>query len=277
MASRVARAAATLEAAGVPADEARQDAALLARHVLNWDLGTWLTRLRDDAPEDFSEPFARVIARRARREPVAYITGEREFFGRSFRVSPAVLIPRQETELIVEEALAAGGATVVDIGTGSGALAISLALELPDARVVATDISPAALIVARDNADRLGATGRVEFRAGAFFAGADDPVDLIVSNPPYVAERDRLTLMPEVADFEPDTALFSGPDGLDTIRELFRLAPRRLTSGGTFIVEFGLGQAGAMRALVDEQPGLRLIRIREDLQRIPRVLVARKD
>ncbi len=275
----VARAAARLTAAGFDRGDADADAAILARHVLKWDRAHWLGHMRDAATTSFVSALDTAIGRRSTREPLAYITGEREFYGRPFIVSPAVLIPRPETELVVERALGtithphAYSGTVCDVGTGSGCLAVTLAMELPRARIVATDISGPALEVARLNATLLGTGDRVEFRDGAFFAGSTTVFDLIVSNPPYVAETDRSTLPSDVVDFEPPTALFAGVNGLACIRELVRLAPEHLRPGGTLIFEFGFGQAEAIRALIRSS---RLIfgSMHDDLQGIPRVATA---
>jgi release factor glutamine methyltransferase len=276
----VARAAAKLVTGGFEAVDAEADAAVLARHILKWDLAQWLGHMRDGAELSFVADLDLAIRRRAAREPVAYITGHREFYGRSFLVSPAVLIPRPETELIVELALVHGctgaqvhGCKIADIGTGSGCLATTLALEVPDSRVVATDISRPALEVAQLNATLLGADKRVEFREGAFFAGSPTVFDVIVSNPPYVAERERATLQTDVVDFEPPTALFAGTDGLACIRELVRLAPEHLRHGGRLIFEFGFGQAGAVDALI-RSSRLIFVAIHKDLQGIPRIAVA---
>ncbi len=274
----VARAAARLVSSGFERVDAEADAAVLARHILQWDLGQWLSHMRDQAPAAFAESLDALIARRSGHEPIAYITGNREFYGRSFIVSPAVLIPRPETELIVERVLGCTGAQVqggkiADVGTGSGCLAVTLALELPTAQVVATDISSAALDVARVNASLLGDRDRVEFRHGAYFAGSPTLFDVIVSNPPYVAETDRADMQRDVVDFEPPTALFSGPNGLACIRELVRLAPEHLRPGGTLLFEFGFGQADAVRALI-RSSRLIFVAIHNDLQGIPRVAVA---
>ena len=287
IAARVHEAVARLMDAGVPADESRRDAALLARAVLGWDAAAWIARQHETAGDEFPRVFDSWIDRRCRREPVAYIIGEREFYGRPFRVTRAVLIPRPETELLVEEAIAAltalvgdersASPLVVDVGTGSGCIAVTIALERPSARVIATEISEAALAVARDNADRLGAAGRVEFRAGSLLAGLSAAPDLIVSNPPYVSERDRWSLPAEVRDFEPDLALFAGLDGLDVIRPLVAAVGRVLAPGGRLLIEIGAGQAAAVTRLVAETPGLALSRIRLDLQGIPRIVVARRE
>ena len=278
LADHVAAAAARLELAGLPHDEAVQSAGVLARSILGWSTADWIIRRRDAGPIDFSARFLPLIDRRARREPVAYILGEREFYGRPFTVTRAVLIPRPETELVVEEALAYAGqrptATIVDVGTGSGCIAVTLALEVSGARIVATDVSGPALEVARENARRLRADERIEFRRGEFLAGSTTPVDLIVSNPPYVGEGDRARLPPEVADFEPAGALFAGPDGLDAIRALVSVAARALARGGALILEIGQGQADAVRTLIEATGALSVLRIRPDLQSIPRVVVA---
>jgi release factor glutamine methyltransferase len=277
----LAAARARLRAAGIPAPEAAFDAELLARHVLGWDRAAFLARAVDSAPAGFAAAYEPLVARRARREPVAYIRGRQEFLGRDFAVSAAVLIPRPETELIVEEALGqftvqrsrftGAGCRIADIGTGSGCLAVSLALEIPGAEVTATDISEAALELARTNADRQGV--RIVFRRGSLLAGAAGPFDLIVSNPPYVAERDRPSLAPEVRDREPASALFAGADGLDVIRQLVPAAAAALAPGATLLIEIGAGQHEPVAAIVAATPGLSLTRLRHDLQDIPRVAV----
>lgn len=266
-----------LAAAGIPEAEARLDAELLARDALGCDRAGLVARLRDDLPAPAAARLAASVGRRARREPMAYIRGHQEFWGRDFLVTPAVLIPRPETELIIEEALLWRPATdgpirVRDIGTGSGCLAITLALEWPDATVSATDISAAALEVAAINARRLGA--RVAFIEASGAGPDDDALDLLVSNPPYIPRADHMGLQVEVRDHEPVTALVGGDDGLDVVRGVVREAARRLTPGGRFLLEFGHGQADAVRAIVEDTDGLRLLRLRDDLQRIPRVAVA---
>ena len=215
-----ADAARKLEVAGVTADESRRDAVVLARWCLGWSAADWLTRAQQPAPAAFSSAFAAAIDRRARREPLAYITGEREFYGRMFDVTPAVLIPRPETELLVEEALRClqqigrqapydqVRPQVLDIGTGSGCVAITLALEAPAAAIIATDVSTPALDVARRNARRLKAADRIEFRLATFAENASGVFDLIVANPPYVPESTRESLAPEVREYEPADARY---------------------------------------------------------------------
>jgi release factor glutamine methyltransferase len=299
-----------LTAAGVNPEEAALDVELLAQDILGVDRASLIANLGDLAPEGFGPAYDALILRRAAREPVAYIRGRQAFWGRDFLVTPAVLIPRPETEFIVEEALAGAFRRALDIGTGSGCLAVTLALELsgdPDRRgqgyggppkprakaegsplrapveatlqgclIVATDISEAALAVARENADRLldpAIRRSVDFRHGTYAAGAPGSFDLIVSNPPYVTAAEYATLEPEVRAYEPADALVAGEDGLRDIREIVRLAPFHLTPGGRLLIEIGYGQADAVRAIVGEQSALRLVRIREDLQGIPRTAI----
>ncbi|MGQ0737347.1 MAG: peptide chain release factor N(5)-glutamine methyltransferase [Acidobacteriota bacterium] len=270
----------TLARAGIPADEARRDANLLARLAIGWNQVTWLTRSHEDAPPEAAARYAALLARRAMREPMAYIRGTQEFWGREFIVSPAVLIPRPETELIVELAnpiLARHPtARVVDVGTGSGCLAITLALEHPGVHLQAIDVSEEALVVARTNAARLGADTRVTFLHGSYLADARRPVDLIVSNPPYVAAGDRDALPREVAGHEPAVALCGGHDGLRTVRELLCAAADALVPDGRLLMEIGHDQADRVRLETDSVDGLTLERIEPDLQGIPRIAVARR-
>lgn len=218
--------------------------------------------------------YGRYLHQRLQGEPSQYITGHQEFYGRDFRVTPAVLIPRPETEGLVEAVLARANAatapvTVLDIGTGSGAIAITLALETKT-RVIASDISLPALAVAQQNARALQA--QVQFAAcdlGSAFAGA--VFDLIVSNPPYVAERDRPTLQPEVRDHEPALALFAGDDGLALYRRLIPEAARLLRPGGWLMME--LGRADAVREMLHDWHD---VQIQNDLAGIARVVIARR-
>ena len=277
IAEHVALARRALEEAGVPAPEAAFDAELLARAVLVWDRATFLTRRRETPDRSFDAAYAMLLARRASREPVAYILGEREFWGLSFEVTRDVLIPRPETELIVEEALAAFGggpppALVIDVCTGSGCLAVTLAREFGGADVIATDISAAALEVARRNAQRHGMSGRIEFRIADLLDGIPRRADLVVANPPYVARRDAMALAPEVRDHEPQVALFAGDDGLEVYRRLLPAARERLTRDGKLVLEVGVDQADPVAALA-ETAGLRLDHTRQDLQRITRTMV----
>jgi release factor glutamine methyltransferase len=266
--------------AGIPREEATLDAEVLARHVLDCDRATLLTRARDPLPSAFDRLFDALVQRRLTREPVAYITGHREFWGLEIDVTPAVLIPRPETELIIEEALAAMPARdavrrIVDVGTGSGCLAVALAIEFPSATVIATDSSPAALEVADQNCLRHHVTKQVSLVRTNLLDGVSGLADLIVSNPPYVPDADALYLQPEVAGHEPASALFAGADGLDVIRRLLAAACSRLAEDGRLIVEFGLGQEADLRE-ASGQAGWTVDHVRRDLQGIPRVAVLRR-
>ena len=277
----VAGAVAALTGAGFTPAEARTDAGVIARHLLGWSLADWAARGLDTAPADFGARLSGAAARRSRHEPVAYITGEKEFYGRVFRVSPSVLIPRPETELLLEEAIrvlsSAGAPLIADIGTGSGCLAVTIGLECPATTIIGTDVSAEALAVARENAERLR-TVNIQFALVGgleFVPSAAGLLDLIVSNPPYVPERDRATLAPDVRDYEPAAALFAGEDGLDVIRALAPFAAARLRPGGTLLMEIGAGQADAVQEIFRAsllQPA-ELVR---DLQGIPRVVRARR-
>ncbi len=272
--------AAQLERAGLSADDSARDAAVLARAVLGWDQAHWLVHRHDPAPAEFAAAFLTLVARRAAHEPIAHILGAREFFGRPFLVSRDVLIPRPETELVIDQALAwlsadgPASPTIVDVGTGSGCLAITLALECPAARMVATDVSPAALEVARANAARHGVAARIEWRHAALAGDLAGAADLIVANPPYVAERDRGSLAADVREYEPAAALFAGPDGLDVIRPLAPAALRALRPGGALIMEIGAGQWPAVQDILG-RAGFRDVAVHPDLAGIPRVVVGR--
>jgi release factor glutamine methyltransferase len=274
---RMADARRTLVASGIPDVEAALDADVLARHVLGLDRAAVLMQLREPELDGFAPRFTELVKRRARREPIAYITGEREFWGMPFEVTPGVLIPRPETELIVEEAIAIAafaGATpdqIIDVGTGSGCLAVALAREFTRAHVIATDISEAALEVACRNAARHGVGGRIDFLRADLLEGIAVRADLIVSNPPYVASRDADTLPPDVREYEPHAALFAGEEGLEAYRRLLPSAGARLKPAGRLVVEVGYDQHARVEALATAS-GWRLIRSRKDLQGITRTL-----
>ncbi len=266
--------------AGIGREEAALDAEVIARHVLDCDRATLLIRARDPLPSAFDRLFEDLVQRRLAREPVAYITGHKEFWGLEFEVTPAVLIPRPETELIIEESLAAVPARdtvgrIIDIGTGSGCLAIALAIEFSNAKVVATDSSETAIEVARRNCSRHNVTSRVSLIHTNLLEGLLEQADLIVSNPPYVPQTDAPQLQPEVVRYEPHSALFAGADGLAIIRRLFADSSDRLADGGRLIIEFGLGQEAALRDAA-HHAGWTVDRVRRDLQGIPRVVVLRR-
>lgn len=267
--------------AGVKADEARLDSELIARHVFGWDRARFIVSRRHVVPEATVRAIDALVRRRARREPLAYIVGEKEFWGRPFTVGPGVLIPRPETELVIETVLSLAMANVgtgrfVDVGTGSGCLAVTLALERPGWSGWATDIEAGALAIARANAARHGVGDRLAFVEGDLLAGTPAAVDLIVSNPPYAAIPDKPSLQPEVRDWEPPTALFGGEDGLDTIRRLVAAAVPALRPGGWLVFEIGAGQSAAVESLVQQRPEFANLAITADLQGIPRTVRVRR-
>ena len=277
---RIVAARARLTAAGVDNNEAVLDTNLLARKVLRWSRAELLMRQDDAAPEGFEQEFNTLIERRARREPAAYICGTQEFWSRDFEVGPSVLIPRPETELIVEELFnllpvdaPALPRRIADIGTGSGCIAISVAAERPHVHIVATDISRGALDVARRNAARIGVAARIEFLECAYLSGTTGPFDFILANPPYISEAEYQDLAPEVREYEPETALRAGDDGMRDIRQIVDVAAERLKPGGTLFMEIGHTQSAPLQELVEQFPSLTLARVSTDLQRIPRVAV----
>jgi len=265
----------TLVRAGLQPADAAIDADVLARHALGWDRAALLTHGREAAPPSFVNVFDALVARRAAREPVALIMGVREFWGLDFEVTRDVLIPRPETEFIVEEALEilnSFARHIVDIGSGTGYFSLNLMQLGLLGRVVATDISPSALRVARRNAIRHGAIARVSFVRASFLSGIGRGIDLIVSNPPYVPDNAAPAMPMEVVGHEPHTALFGGHDGLSALREIIRDSAAHLTRNGRLILEFGYGQEGAVATLATET-GWTVMKVREDLQGIPRVMV----
>lgn len=277
---KIGAAQARLVAAGIQEGEAGRDAVLLARHVLDWDRATLYANYHDPATDDFIARFDPIIERRARREPVAYIRGVQEFWTRDFVVNRSVLIPRPETELIIEEFLNRLPADapsrphrVADIGTGSGCIAVTVAAERPQCEVIATDISEAALSVAHLNAGRFDVSNRIAFRESAYLIGAEGPFDFILSNPPYVTEREYQNLAPEVREYEPASALVAGEDGFRDIQQIVDLGTAFLAPGGTMLIEIGYDQADAVVELLDSFPALRLVGVSNDLQCIPRVAV----
>jgi release factor glutamine methyltransferase len=277
---RIGEAREALVAAGLPARDARFDAEVLARHALGWDRAMLITRGREALPAGFEARFADLVGRRLVREPVALIIGGREFWGLEFEVSSDVLVPRPETEFLVEEALEVARTrqidSIVDVGTGSGCVAIALATELPAVTLTATDVSAHALTVARRNAGRHGVGSRVRFVRANLLAGLALQAPLIVSNPPYVPQAAAAVLQPEVARYEPATALYGGDDGLTLIRRLLAEAPARLAPEGRLVFEFGDGQEEAVRAAA-HAAGWDVLNIRLDLQGIARVATLGRD
>ncbi len=299
--------------AGIRADDARLDAELLARHALGWDRARYIAYQQQPLPDRAAAAFESFVARRERREPLSYILGTREFYGREFEVTRDVLIPRPETELIVTTVLEilarersdttqvehrsrpATAATaehehrsprIADVGTGSGCLAVTLAAERADARLVAFDVSRGALKVAARNASRHQVADRIVFierdlrnglgaEAPAARGATGESFDMVVSNPPYVSTCDAKEIAPEVRDHEPSIALFAGEDGLDLIRALVPAAAAVLSPAGWLVFEIGYGQAESVRAIVGAS-GFAEPSIVPDLQGIPRTVVARR-
>jgi release factor glutamine methyltransferase len=257
-------------------ERARQDAEALMRHALGRDKA-WLIAHKNDAIFDSEARLLRaLVSRRSAGEPIQHIIGETEFYGLPFRVTPDVLIPRPETEHLVEKALELGGGfrspRILDVGTGSGAIAVALAHNLPHAQITALDISRPALEVARENAERNGVSRRIRFLVSDLLASvADDRFEMVVSNPPYVATADRDSLSIEVREHEPALALFAGADGLDVYRRLIPAAFAVLEVGGFLALEIGYGQSVAVGGLV-EDAGFDRIEFADDLQGIPRVV-----
>lgn len=280
--ARVAEARHRLRDAGIPHDEAALDARLLAQHLLGWDTAQIFASGNDREAAGFADRYEAAITRRARREPVAYITGSREFWSLTFDVSSAVLIPRPETEGLVEAVLERFPVRqtplkIVDLCTGSGCIAVAIASERPQARILATDLSESALVVARQNAARHGVGAQIDFVRADLMDGLTGTFDLIMSNPPYVPMGAREGLQPEVKDFEPEMALFSGRDGLDVTERLVRQSVDYLDRGGYLIFEFGDGQESEIRELISRTGGLTMVDVRRDLRGIPRTAIAMRD
>jgi release factor glutamine methyltransferase len=278
---RLTRAREQLMAAGIAPAEAAIDVDLFTRTILGWDRARVLVARAEPTPAALEPRLSEWLSRRVDREPSAYIVGTREFWGLEFRVTPDVLIPRPETEFIVEEALAVLRALdlhtprLADVGTGSGCLAVSLACEIAQARITATDVSAAALTVARDNALRHGVQDRVTCLETSFLDGIDGPFDLIAANPPYVKDGDKAALARTVRH-EPEVALFGGSTGLRGLEAVLDAAARTLTAGGWLVMEFGYGQEDDVIRLVAARPSLRINRVRADLLGIPRTAVIQR-
>ena len=269
-----------LNDAGVP--NARREAGSLLAFVLGKDRTFIISHAEEQLSDDAFDRFRTSVERRAAGEPLQYITGVQDFFGREFHVTPDVLIPRPETELLVEAAieLVADNSApfICDIGTGSGCIAITLVGEMPQARAVAVDTSRVALEIAKSNALKHSVSERVIFAVSDCFAALNAneyQFDLVVSNPPYVSQAMMSGLQREVRDHEPLVALTAGADGLTIIRRLLHEAPAFLRKNGHLIMEIGFDQGDAVKRLVDEDVWL-FCDIRPDLQGIPRIVVLRK-
>lgn len=267
-------------------DQPALEAAWLLEHALG--LSPLMQRVQADheLTDAECECARALVARRTRREPLQYVLGTQEFCGREFQVTPAVLIPRPESALLVAEAVRRcadhPAATIVDVGTGSGCLAVSVALALPHACVVAIDVSAEALAVAQRNMVQHGCDARIDCLQGDLLAPIDAPawrhkIDVMVSNPPYIADGDLATLQPEVGCFEPRLALAGGPDGMGVHRRLLQQAPSYLKTGGALLMEVGLGQAAAVCRLAEESGWFQTAAVLQDDAGIARVVCFEKN
>ena len=258
---------------------AAADAVLLLMHSLGIDRAALIAHPERTLSREEQEALERMIDRRLRCEPIQYITGTQEFFGLALKVSPAVLIPRPETEILVEAVIARlekeTPLRIADVGTGSGAIAIALAHALPHAFVTAIDLSRESLVVARENATTHSLEGRIRFvESDLLEAIADEPLfDAIVSNPPYISSEEAAGLHRQVRDYEPAQALFAGPSGLEVYERLIPQAFALLKPNGLLALEIGHGQRDAIAALLS---GWRVVEFVPDLQQIPRVAIARR-
>jgi release factor glutamine methyltransferase len=275
---------ALLRAADVPSHVLAAE--LLLMHALGRNR-TWLYANPEAAIDAAAaEKYFGLIARRTAGMPTQYLTGKQEFWGLEFEVTPAVLIPRPETEHVIEVALerlgaerARGSLRMADVGTGSGCIAVALARELPQAGIVATDISAEALAVARRNAERHGVAERVRFVECNLLEGVEEdaaPLNLIVSNPPYVARNEEAQLPREVREHEPHTALFAGASGAEIYKPLIAQAAKRLRRGGLLVVEIGFGALDRVRPLLGDSKTWIDVRVTNDLAGIPRVISAER-
>jgi release factor glutamine methyltransferase len=265
--------------AGPHPERARRDAEVLVLHLIQRDRAFLVANPGAKLSAEGAVRYYALIERRLAGEPIQYITGETEFYGLPFRVNRSVLIPRPETEHLVERVIALAAyferPRILDVGTGSGAIAVALAHRLPAAQISAVDVSAAALVVARENAAKNGVGDRIRFLDGDLLAPvAGERFEIVVSNPPYVADGDRDSLAVEVRDYEPSLALFAG-SGLEVFRRLIPSAHAALVPGGFLALEIGRGQDAAVAGLLADS-GFEQIEFGADLQRIPRVASGRR-
>ena len=279
---RLAAAREQLVRAGIQPSEAAVDVDLYARTILKWDRARILLHLQSPVPDLLEPQFSDWLARREQFEPSAYIVGEREFWGLDFHVTPAVLVPRPETELVVEEtvAIARGGPAgkplrVADIGTGSGCIAVSVAHDVRHCTVVATDVSRDALLIARRNAARHAVNGRVHVVCTSYLEGVNGTFDVITANPPYVRTVDKRGLSADVLQ-EPHVALFGGHSGLQHIDAVLATASHILRPGGWLVMEFGFGQEDDVRELASKFANLTVDHTRADLQGLARTAIIQR-
>lgn len=267
-----------LAAAGVDAQDARLEGEVLLAYALGVTRARVLASLREPLDDAGAARFSSLLARRRTREPLSYIIGEREFYGLSIAASPHVLIPRPESELLVEiamEACQSGKSRVADVGTGSGCLAIAIALHAPGTRIDAIDASPDALGIARQNAERHGVVDRLTLRKGDLLEGVGI-FDVIVANLPYVGASEWAALAPEVRDFEPREALVGGPRGTEAIERLLVQAPQHLAQGGVLAMEIGMTQGAAVSAAARRAFPEAEVCVRTDLAGHDRVVLVRR-
>ncbi len=262
-------------------EEAGLEAELLLAHALNTDRTHLYQRLRDDLTPQAESAFDALLQRRLAHEPTAYILGHKEFYGLEFEVTPDAIIPRSETETLVELALdcarsaSAGEMRIADIGVGCGAIAVALATALSGIEIVAIDISPQALALARRNAERHTVADRIHLLEGDLLEPLDTPVDVITANLPYVRSGDFEAAPPEINEHEPRLGLDGGPDGLRLIERLLRDAPPHLKPGGALFAEIGEQQGGSARTLAAAAFPHARVEVRQDLSGLDRVLVVR--
>jgi release factor glutamine methyltransferase len=261
----------------------RLEAELLLQHALGFNRTHLYQHLRDEMPPDKEAAYHDLVWRRLCGEPTPYIIGRADFYDIELVVTPAAAIPRPETELLVQETSALAGRrlqdtpplTIVDVGTGCGAIALALAAHLPSAQIIATDISPAALALAQENAESLGLASSVRFLRGELLTPLEQPVDIVVANLPYVRSAEWETLPAEIRCYEPREALDGGPDGLRVIERLLRQVPPLLRSGAALLLEIGYDQGPAVMALASEVFPQATIEVKKDLASLDRLVVIR--
>jgi len=259
----------------------RLEAELLLQHALGFNRTQLYQHLGDALPPDKEAAYYDLVWRRLCGEPTPYIVGRVDFHDIELAVAPLAAIPRPETELLVEETSAlarnrlrgAPSLTIVDVGTGCGAIALALATHLPSAQIIATDISPAALALAQGNAERLGLTSRLRFLRGDLLKPLDQPADIVVANLPYVRSAEWQSLPVDIRCYEPREALDGGPDGLRVIERLLRQAPPLLRSGAALLLEIGYDQGPAVVALASEVFPEATIEVKKDLASLDRLVV----
>jgi release factor glutamine methyltransferase len=261
-------------------EDASLEAEVLLRHALQWHRAHLYAGLRQETPPDVLPRFEALIERRLAREPTPYIVGHKEFYGLDLETTPAAPIPRPETELLVEEALAWAsaqereqGLVVVDVGTGCGALAVALACHLPDAVIYSTDLSADALALAEGNAERLGVRERMRLLEGDLLEPLPEPADIIVANLPYIKSADWDGLQEEIREHEPRPALDGGPTGTEVLERFLRVAPRHVKRPGLLLAEIGWDEGERLLGVARECFPEARVEIKKDLAELDRMLV----